>query len=134
MSAPARVSVIVPTLNRRADLLEFCASLRAQTVLPYELIVVEDGHVPNMHDALCSALDGSGIALQYRRSRAGTSLQRNIALDLVRGDFVLLCDDDLLLEPAYIAQSLDAMQTPLDPPVGCVLGTFSSPGRPGGWR
>jgi glycosyltransferase involved in cell wall biosynthesis len=85
MSArPPQVSVIVPTLNRRADLLEFCASLRAQTVRPLELIVVDAGQVTDMEQALIEALAGSGIGLTYRRSRAGTSLQRNVALDLVR--------------------------------------------------
>ena len=128
------VSVVVPTLNRRDDLLEFCASLLAQTVRPHELIVVDAGQVPDMEEALRAALAGSGVALQYRRSRAGTSLQRNIALDLITGEFVLLCDDDLLLEPPYIERSLEAMATPMQPPVGCVLGTFSSPGRPRGWR
>lgn len=135
MSAPSpQVSVIVPTLNRRADLLEFCASLRAQTVRPHELIVVDAGQVPDMEQALVEALAGSGIGLTYRRSKAGTSLQRNVALELVQGDYVLLCDDDLLLEPPYIERSLEAMATPMQPPVGCVLGTFSSPGRPKGWR
>lgn len=131
---PPRVSVIVPTLNRRADLLDFCGSLLAQTVRPHELIVVDAGQVPDMEAALQAALAGSGVALVYRKSRAGTSLQRNIALELVSGEFVLLCDDDLLLEPPYIERSLEAMITPLQPPVGCVLGTFSSPGRPRGWR
>ncbi len=129
-----RISVIVPTLNRRDDLLEFTDSLLAQTVRPTEFLVVDAGDVPDMEAALLDKLAGSGIGLVYRRSEAGTSLQRNVALALVTGDFVLLCDDDLLLEPDYIAESLAAMDLPTTPPVGCVLGTFSSPARPKGWQ
>jgi len=97
-----KVSVIVPTLNRRMDLLEFADSLLAQTVRPFEFLVVDAGSVPDMEQALRDRLSGSGINLVYRRSAAGTSLQRNVALDLMQGEFVLLCDDDLLLEPDYL--------------------------------
>lgn len=128
------ISVVVPTLNRRDDLLEFTDSLLAQTVRPTELLVVDAGDVPDMEQALADRLRGSGIRLVYRKSEAGTSLQRNIALDLMQGEFVLMCDDDLLLEPDYIAQSLAAFDIPLEPKVGCVLGTFSSPSRPRGWQ
>ncbi len=133
-SSEPRISVIVPTLDRRDDLLEFTDSLLAQTVRPHEFLVVDAGSVPDMEAALRARLEGSGIALVYRRSAAGTSLQRNVALDLMTGDYVLLCDDDLLLEPDYIAQSLACFSLPHDPPVGCVLGTFSSPSRPQGWQ
>jgi len=129
-----KVSVIVPTLNRRMDLLEFADSLLAQTVRPFEFLVVDAGSVPDMEQALRDRLSGSGINLVYRRSAAGTSLQRNVALDLMQGEFVLLCDDDLLLEPDYLEKSLEAMRLSYEPPVGCVLGTFSSPARPRGWR
>lgn len=129
-----RISVIVPTLNRRADLLEFTDSLLAQTVRPHEFLVVDAGEVPDMEEALRARLADTGVELVYRRSEAGTSLQRNIALDLMTGDFVLLCDDDLLLEPDYIEQSLACFELPHEPPVGCVLGTFSSPSRPRGWQ
>ncbi len=131
---PPRVSVIVPTLNRRADLLEFTDSLKAQTVLPHELLVVDAGAVPDMEEALRERLHGSGISLIYRRSAAGTSLQRNIALDLMSGDYVALCDDDLLLEPTFIERCLECFALPHSPPVGCVLGTFTSPPRPRGWQ
>lgn len=129
-----RVSAIVPTLNRRKDLLEFAASLVSQTVRPDELLVVDAGEVPDMEDALRDALDGSDIALVYRRSEAGTSLQRNIALDLCTGDFVFMFDDDCLMAGDYIERMLEAFDHPASPPVGCVLATFDNEPRPRGMR
>jgi GT2 family glycosyltransferase len=129
-----RLSVIVPTLNRRQDLLEFTETLVAQTRRPNEFIVVDAGQVPDMEEALLEALDGSGIALVYRRSKAGTSLQRNIAMDLMSGEFIFMFDDDILLETNYIEKTLEVFSTPMNPPIGCVLGTFSSPSRPRGWQ
>jgi GT2 family glycosyltransferase len=132
--SPVTISAIVPTLNRRKDLLEFAETLVAQTIRPTDLVVVDAGDVPDMEAALLDALADSGIALVYRQSEAGTSLQRNIALDLPLGEFVFMFDDDVLLQPDYIERTLEAFEAPTTPPVGCVLGTFDSPSRPQGWR
>ena len=133
-AAQPRISAVIPTLNRRADLLEFAATLIQQTVRCDELVIVDAGDVPDMKEALEAALDGSGCVLKYRKSEAGTSLQRNIALDLVDADYVFLFDDDVLLEPEYIERTLEAFAHSADPPVGCVLGTFLSEPRPQGMR
>ena len=133
MNSP-RLSVIVPTLNRRQDLLEFTETLVAQSVRPHEFIVVDAGQIPDMQEALLVALADSGIELIYRKSDAGTSLQRNIAMDLMTGEYIFMFDDDILLEPDYIEKTLAVFSTPAEPPVGCVLGTFTSPARPQGWQ
>ncbi len=134
MAARPLISAIVPTLDRRDDLLAFVRTLVAQTVVPDELIIVDAGSVPDLESALQRALDGSGVALRYSRSAAGTSLQRNRALDQARGDLLFLLEDDVLLEPDYIERSIEAFDLPFDPPVGCVLGTFTSPPRRRGWQ
>lgn len=129
-----RLSVIVPTLNRRQDLLEFTETLVQQTIQPDEFIVVDAGSVPDMKEAMLAVLEGSKIELVYRQSQAGTSLQRNVAMDLMTGEIIFMFDDDILLEPNYIEQTLRVFETPSHPPIGCVLGTFTSPARPRGWQ
>ena len=94
-----RLSVIVPTLNRRQDLLEFTETLVQQTIQPDEFIVVDAGSVPDMKEAMLAVLEGSKIDLVYRQSDAGTSLQRNIAMELMTGEIIFMFDDDILLEP-----------------------------------
>lgn len=128
MSPPPKarptISVLVPTLNRHDDWLEFLPSLVAQTQTPLELVVVDAGQDPRIEPLLRAGLAGSGIDLQYARSEAGTSLQRNKALDMVRGEFVFMFDDDTVLEPDYIERTMECFSLPYDPPVGCVLGSF----------
>ena len=68
-----RISAVIPTLNRREDLLEFAATLVEQTVPCDELLIVDAGDVPDMEEALATALAGTGCDLVYRRSPAGTS-------------------------------------------------------------
>lgn len=132
-AASPRLSVIVPTIGRPDELRGLIASIRAQTVLPHEMVVVDAGPVANDIETVCAdALEGSGIELRYARSEPGTSLQRNVALEHCTGEFYFLFDDDLTVEPDYIERSLECFELPTDPPVGCVLGTFSSPPREGG--
>ena len=121
------ISVIVPTLNRLDDLLVFIESLCKQTIKPQELVVVDAGTIDDLQSQLQDALNGSGIDLQYARSEAGTSLQRNVAMDLAKGEIFFFFDDDIILEADYIEQTLPCFELSYDPPVGAVLGTFNSP-------
>lgn len=99
----------------------FLDSLRAQTVLPRELVVVDAGDP--VEALLRASLEGSGIQLLYSRSQPGTSLQRNVGIDLASGEFLFFLDDDMVLEPDYIERSLEAFEHPMQPPVGGVMGS-----------
>jgi len=133
MSTPSRISIIIPTIGRPDDLRKMFATLVTQTVMPHEFVLVNAG--PMDLKALCEeCLEGSGIVLKYATSRPGTSLQRNIALDMAEGDFYFLFDDDVLLEPDYIERTMECFDLPIDPPVGGVLATFNNPSRKAGWR
>ena len=115
-----RVSIVLPTMNRGEDMRAFLDSLLLQTVLPAEL-VVDAGE--SVQELLQRALEGSEIALIYRSSQPGTSLQRNLGIDLATGEFLFFLDDDMVLEPEYIERSLEAFDLPMDPPVGGVMGS-----------
>ncbi len=121
MSDPLRVSVVLPTMNRGEDMRDFLVALRAQTVPPDELVVVDAGEP--VEGILREGLEGSGIELVYTRSQPGTSSQRNLGIDLARGEFLFFLDDDMILEPEYIERSLEAFDLPLEPPVGGVMGS-----------
>jgi len=129
-----RLSVIVITMNRPDDLRAFLPSLVNQTCLVDELVVVDAGHLDIIEGLIREELAGSGIALKYATSRPGTSLQRNIALEIAEGDFFFFFDDDVILESNYVAASMACFNTEHQPPVGVVLGTFNSPPRKTGWR
>lgn len=118
-----KLSVIVPTRNRVADLRAFVPTLVAQSVTPDELIVVDSGDVPGIREVLRELLAGSGISLVYAHSDPSTSLQRNIGIDLSSGDILFFFDDDIELEPDYIERTLECFKLHRTPPVGGVMGT-----------
>lgn len=129
-----RLSVAVPTLNRLDDMLAMAGTLVRQTRKPVEFIVVDAGEGQDLEGALARLLDKSGIELVYRRARKGLPRQRNVAIDLFRGDFLFFFDDDVELEPDYLEKAALAFDLPFDPPVGGVMGTLTRPPTPGGRR
>ena len=121
-----KISVIVPTLHRNKEILDFVDTLLKQTHQVDELVVVDAGPQSNLKEVLTKKLHGSGIVLQYGTSEAGTSLQRNVAIDMSFGDILFFFDDDILLEPTYVEETLKCFDLEYSPPVGGVLGTFTS--------
>ena len=136
---PQRRAVLVPTMNRLDDMMEMVDSVLAQTVPMHVFAVVDSGDTPTLEARLREKLDPVGIELIYRTSTPGTSLQRNIGLDelskqLHADDLVFFFDDDVLLEPDYVAETQRCMELPMSPPVGCVLATFTQEPRSRGWK
>ncbi len=88
-----RVSVIVPTFNRRATLLETVASVRAQTFRDFELIIVNDGGSDDTKDALAPLAEAGAIRYLEQPNR-GLAAARNHGLAQARGELVAFLDDD----------------------------------------
>ena len=93
-SAPA-ISVIVPVFNGAAFLAEAVASVRSQSLRPFEIIVVDDGSV----DDTAAVIDSLGPELRsIRQPNRGPAAARNRGLEMARGDFIAFIDaDDLWL-------------------------------------
>lgn len=97
-----RVSAVVPTCNRPASLLRAVASLTRQTHRLEEIIVVDASDEP-----LEPRPSPGETELQYVRSSASVCRQRNVGIARARGDYVLLCDDDVELPETYVATLSD---------------------------
>jgi len=112
MVEPPRISVIIPTKNRAADLKAVVRSIFAQTFAPVSVLIVDQS--PNDEArrgvenelALAEARRASGWKLKYilDPTIAGASSARNHAMQLADGDIWLFLDDDVVLEPDFIDQ------------------------------
>jgi glycosyltransferase involved in cell wall biosynthesis len=95
-----RVSVIIPTHNRKAFVLEAVDSVFAQTYEDYELIVVDDGST----DGTGRALEQHGERLHYLyQANEGVSAARNCGLAHTQGEFISFLDSDDLWLPKKLA-------------------------------
>ncbi len=86
-----RVSLVVATVNRVAELERLLSSLEAQTYRRFEVIVVDQ----NPDDRLVPVLQcHSGLAIRHLRGNLGVSRARNAGLRAAQGDIIAFPDDD----------------------------------------
>jgi glycosyltransferase involved in cell wall biosynthesis len=101
---PPLISVIIPTYNRAALVVEAVESVLAQTFTDFELIVIDDGST----DETAARLALYGKALRYeRQERSGVSAARNRGLALTSGQWVAFLDSDDLWLPRKLEIQVD---------------------------
>ena len=94
-----RVSVIIPTYNRQAYVLQTLESVFAQSFEDYEIIVVNDGS-PDQTAQVLAPLAQAGRIRYIEQPNAGQAAAgRNRGLAQARGEFIAFLDDDDLWPP-----------------------------------
>jgi GT2 family glycosyltransferase/glycosyltransferase involved in cell wall biosynthesis len=102
-----RMSVIIPTHNRKDKLLACLDALARQSVLPqeYEVIVADDGSTDGTEEAVRS--QAWPFALRYfRQEPSGPGAARNRAVQAAAGELVLFIGDDILADERLIEEHL----------------------------
>jgi glycosyltransferase involved in cell wall biosynthesis len=88
-----KVSVLLPTYNRRHILPRTIASVLAQDEQDFELIIVDDCS-PDDTGAYLASINDQRIRVLRPDTNLGTAGARNYALEAARADIVALLDDD----------------------------------------
>jgi len=102
-----RVSVIIPTYNRKEYVQEAIDSVLAQTYTDYEIIVIDDGSSDVTGEAL-RARYGDRIRYIWQENQ-GESAARNYGIGISQGEFVALLDSDDLWLPDKLAKQIDVL-------------------------
>lgn len=106
MNTAPRVSVVIPTFERRASLARLLAALDAQTgETPFEVIVVDDGSRDDTKAWLGTISPPYPLRVLAQTNR-GPAEARNRGVDEARGDVIVFFDDDVV--PATDALSVHA--------------------------
>ncbi|MTJ50064.1 glycosyltransferase family A protein [Dolichospermum sp. UHCC 0259] len=89
-NAHPKISVIVPIFNREAYLAETLESIVTQSVLPHEVIVVDDGSTDSGGE-----IARSFPSVRYHdQTNQGAAVARNQGIQLASGDFFAFLDSD----------------------------------------
>jgi glycosyltransferase involved in cell wall biosynthesis len=111
-----RISVILPVFNGRRFLAAAVRSVLAQSLLPCELIVVDDGSTDGSLEELASLPPAPFPVRVLRQANAGQSAARNAAAREATGEHLAFLDQDDLWYPRH----LEELAAPLaaDPAAG----------------
>ena len=95
-----KVSICIPTFNRKDYLKQTLDSVLAQTYKDYEIILVDDGST----DSTGEMVKTYDYPIRYyRQENKGEAASRNRLIELARGQFVTFLDSDDLLMPVFLA-------------------------------
>ena len=94
-------SIIVPVYNRPNEVDELLESLLAQTVMPYEIIIVEDGSIEPCNHIIEKYKDKLPVKYIVKEN-SGPGLSRNFGAGQATGDFFIFLDSDCILPPGYM--------------------------------
>jgi len=113
---PPKVSVIIPTYNRRELVQEAIDSVLAQTYTDYEIIVVDDGSTDGTREALQERY-GDRIRYVWQENQ-GESAARNRGIEMARGEYIAFLDSDDVWLPEKLSKQVNLLD--YSPEVGLV--------------
>ncbi len=95
--ADTKLSVIIPTLNRRKLLAETLVTIFAQTLPPQEVIVVDNGSRDGTVEWLEAEYGDMVICIENSSGNQTPGKARNLGLNVASGNFVKFFDSDDLM-------------------------------------
>jgi Glycosyltransferases involved in cell wall biogenesis len=102
------LSVVIPTFNRLAFLRQAVESALRQTLLPREILIVDDGSTDGSWEWLQT--QRSGKIHPFQTAQSGPAAARNFGAARAVGKYLAFLDSDDLWEPRKTALQLEFME------------------------
>ena len=115
---------MILTCNRREQVVDAIMSARKQIYPDKEIVVVDNASTDGTSEFIHSAFPD--IVLVRNRTNVGTAAGRNRGIEAASGDYIVLMDDDCLLEGDNVAQSV-ASHLRADPECGAIAFRIADP-------
>jgi glycosyltransferase involved in cell wall biosynthesis len=107
ISSGKKVSICIPTYNRREYLKETINSILDQTYKDYEIVIVDDGST----DGTEQMIKELGIPITYYwQQNSGDAAARNKLIELAKGKYISFIDSDDLLIPDAIERMMKVIE------------------------
>jgi glycosyltransferase involved in cell wall biosynthesis len=118
------ISVVTPTLRRPTEVQELLVNLSDQMLLPTEVIIVDGSSADDTttQDGVLAKAANFPFRIRYTRKSGGTAIQRNMGIDLARGDLIALIDDDVRLDRHFFENIAAAFEKDLSREIGGIAG------------
>jgi len=99
-----KVSIIIPTYNRREFVCEAIESVLNQTFQDWQLFVIDDGSTDNTEEKLKQY---NKKITYIKNNHAGVSVARNCGIQISSGDYIAFLDSDDLWHNAKLEKQID---------------------------
>ncbi|MCK9602790.1 MAG: glycosyltransferase [Candidatus Omnitrophica bacterium] len=96
-----KFSIIISTFNRSYALKKAIESVLSQSYQNFEIIISDDASADNTKELVASFNDNK-ITYICNIKNSGLSMTRNAALKIVKGEYIILMDDDSMLENNFL--------------------------------
>src|SRR5262249_15872353 len=125
-----RISVVIPTHNRREELTQCLNAYECQTLdsRQWELVVADDHSNYPVADLVQQRAGRLPIRLLVNETNRGPVLTRNRALPETRGELVLFTGDDIIPETCFLEEHLRAHDAAMGEQLAVLGHTYWHPG------
>lgn len=108
------VSIVVPSFNHSAFIVQCISSIYNQTYENFELFVIDDGSVDESKEILLKLQQEYSFYLEFQNNRGlASSLNRGFR-DLAKGKYLTFCASDDYWFPNKLEKQVDFMEENLD--------------------
>ncbi len=105
------ISIIIPVYNQAEHLDRCLAGIKNQTYNNYEIIIIDDGSIDNIKPVIEKYKQIFNLKLSYfEQENRGASAARNRGAKIARGEYLIFCDADIVMEPNMLRAMLDTLK------------------------
>jgi glycosyltransferase involved in cell wall biosynthesis len=115
-----KISIIIPSYNSSDTIRNTLDSALAQTLLPHEIIVIDDCSQPPASDIL--GHDYPDVIVKRHKHNLGVQHARNTGYKLATGELILFLDADDILFEDFLETTANAFQN--HPNIAAYFGNF----------
>jgi glycosyltransferase involved in cell wall biosynthesis len=104
-----KLTIIIPTYNRKGILRKTLAAYRSQSAQEeiLEILVVDDGSADGTESVVAQSSEGSPVPIRYlHQENRGLASARNHGIREARGEIVLFGDDDIIPSDNLLSEHL----------------------------
>lgn len=105
-----QVSVLMPCYNSEKYLVEAVASILNQSLIKFELIIIDDGSTDNT-TKLIKGFSDNRIQYVFSDLNRGSYVARNKGLELAQGKYIVMADSDDISHPDRLRVQYDYLES-----------------------
>ncbi len=127
---PPIASVVIPTYNRRNNVVQAIDSVLAQTLGDHEVLVIDDGSSDGTPTLLAERYADEPRVRAYVKPNGGTASARNRGIEEARGRYIGFLDSDDLYLPDFLARQVKALEEQPQAAMAICDATYEGAWRP----